>query len=213
MRKTLIAIFTVFVFCGVNLFPLMVLNRGDEAYEEGERSVSTIRKYIIEGAGYFLKSNSNMQLFLNKIELSELNGMDYSELQNTINSAVENMENAKETYSNLISITKITPYNPSVIEKLQLFDYPGFQEENKLNSEIFKQVEAFLSIGDVTGLYIKFKLDIDSIIVLLYNIKSSVDNEKFPEISSLWLINQKYSELMLLGQYGSQVFFEIKNVK
>jgi hypothetical protein len=192
------------------VYGYFVLNEFEEAYEEGERSASTIRKYIIEGAGYFLKSNSNIQLFLNKIELSELNGMDYSELQNIINSAIENMENAKETYINLISIAKVTPYNPFIIEKLQLFDYPGFQKENKLNSEIFKQVETFLSIGDVTGLYIKFKLDIDSILVPLYNIKASVYNETFPEISSLWLINQKYSELVLFGQYGSQVFFEIK---
>ncbi len=229
MRKTLIIISVavlIFFTFNIHAFPWIWANDSCRAYERGcsksgsggdtardKKSGLTLGQLVIEGAGCFLRSNSDMQLFLNKIELSELNGMDYSELQNIINSAIENMENAKETYINLISIAKVTPYNPSVIEKLQFFDYSGFQEDNKLNSEIFKQVEAFLSNGDVTGMYIHLKSDIDSILEKLYNIKSNVDSSTFPDIQKIWRANQEYLESLLFGQYVARIFIEINNTK
>ena len=116
--KIIIAVFFIF-FLAFNIYGYFVLNDGESAYGGGGKNAPTIRKYIIEGAGYFLKSHSDFLLFLNKIELSELNGIDYIELQNIIKRVIENLENAKAAYENLISIAKETPYNESVIEKLK----------------------------------------------------------------------------------------------
>jgi len=218
MRKELIIILLtvlILLFSKANVHAYFFANEGCTAYEGGceqgiRDATKTIKGYIIDGAGYFLKSNSDMQLFLSKIELSELNGTDYSELQNIINSAIENMENAKETYINLISIAKRTPYNPSVIEKLQLFDYSSFQEKNKLNADIFKQVETFLSNGNVNGIFEKLKEDMENILKKLYNIKSGVDSSRFPELSELWQVNQMNSVTMLFGQYATEILYALK---
>ncbi len=212
MRKTIIATFIVLIFFTLSLFPLMVLNEGDSAYEGGGKNTPTIRKYIIEGAGYFLKSRSDLLLLLNKIELSELNGIDYLELQNIIKSVIENMENAKATYENLIAIAKETPYNESVIETLKNFDYPGFQENQGLNNEIFKEVENLLIKGDVTGVFEKFKDDLENILATMYEVKYTVDSNTFPEIAVLWEINQKYVYSLLFGQYVAVVCKNLKNI-
>jgi hypothetical protein len=217
MRKSLIIILlAVFILFSLNvkLNAYFFANEGDRAYKGGGKydekgDTKTIREYTIEGAAYFLQSHSDFLLFLKKIELSELNGLEYPELQDIINSTIENIEKAKDAYINLISVAKATPYNGEVIEKLLLFDYTGFQREKGLNNVIFSKVAEFLSKGDVTGLYIQLKLDIESILEQLSNIQTSVDNEKFPEISNLWLINQKCSELILFGQYSSEVFFMV----
>jgi hypothetical protein len=225
MRKSTIFSIIVGIIIGlvsVNLYCMIIGNDSCRGYEGGCKSNdpgdlvgvkstdSSICQLLIKGGGYFLKSHSDLLLFLNKIELSELKGMDYFELKNIINSAIENMEYANETYINLISIAKITPYNPYVIEKLQLFDYPGFKEENKLNSEIFIQVEAYLSKGDITGSYIHLNSYMDSILDKLDKIKLNIYSNTFPEITELWSINQKYAETMLFGQYLAQVFIETK---
>jgi hypothetical protein len=217
-----ISVSVIISLVSVNLYGMIIGNDSCRGYEgsckfydisdpgSSKSTSQTICQLVIEGGGYFLKSHSDLLLLLNKIEISELNGVDYSELQYIINSAIKNMVNAKETYINLISIAKVTPYNPSIIEKLQLFDYPGFQKEKKLNSEIFKQVEVFLSKGDVTGVYNHLKSEMDSILEKLYEIKSDIDLNNFPEITALWRVNQKYSETMLFGQYVAEVFFNSK---
>jgi hypothetical protein len=211
MKKTILTVMLVITFFTGQIFAFVYANHACKANDacggEGKKSSgSNMGQMIIEGAGHFLMSHSEMLKFLNKIELSELTGPDYSELQDIINRAIESMENASETYKNLISIAKETPYNMDVISKLRIFDYAGYMKTNGLNRVIFKKVKYFLRKGDVIGVYIYLKSDMDSIIEQLVNIKSNVDSEVFPEISLLWRINQKYSESLLFGQYVAEVF-------
>jgi hypothetical protein len=161
---------------------------------------------IIEGAGYFLKSHSDMLLILNKVELSALSGPDYPGMQALMKDALENMEKAGETYKSLIAAAKETPYNPEVITKLMMFDYETFRETNGLNKDIFSRVKNYLVKGDVTGLYVLLESDMVFIIQQLKVIKSSIDTGTFPGISLLWRLNQKYSESLLTGQYIAEVF-------
>jgi hypothetical protein len=69
-----------------------------------------------------------MLLFLNKMELSELNGPDYPGMQDLLNRALENMQKASDTYKMLIAAAKETPYNQDVIAKIMLFDYEHFSK-------------------------------------------------------------------------------------
>ncbi len=211
MKKTILTVMLVITFFTGQIFAFVYANHACRAHnacdeEDYKSSGSSIGQMIIEGAGHFLMSHSEMLKLLNKIELSELTVPDYSELQGIINSSIESMEKASETYKNLISIAKETPYNMEVIEKLKIFDYTGYMQKNGLNSVIFLKVKDFLSKGDVTGVYIYLKSDMDSIIEQLYNIKSSIDSKLFPEISMLWRANQKYSESLLFGQGVSEIF-------
>jgi hypothetical protein len=225
MRKTITTVLTLLLILfslNIQIHGMIWANDSCRAYRDGcstsgsvgdtltyKKSDLTLGHLVIEGAGYFLKSNSDMQLFLNQIELSGLNGMDYKAVTEILNSAIENMERARILYENLIALAKVTPYNTEVITILINFDYTGFQIEYGLNTEIFKSVEELLNRGDVTGIYIHLKSCMDSMMPLLNRLKTFVDNEKFPEIEDVLELNQLYANALLFGQYVAQVFDRI----
>jgi hypothetical protein len=161
--------------------------------------------YIVEGAGYFLDSHSSMQAFLNRVEMSDVKGVDYNELREILYNAIENMEKAREAYYNLKLKADNTPYKQVMIDKLLEFNYEGFKESNGLIPFIFERVKNYLSKGDVRGIYAEFVSNTEKILEKLYEIKISVDSDQFPDISNLWRINQVYSEYLLYGQYTSEV--------
>ena len=162
------------------------------------------------GAGHFLKSHADFQLFLNKIELSEITGPNYDEWQGILNSAITGMENAAATYGELKNLAAVTPYNPEVIEKLKSFDYPGFMENKNLNQDIFKQVENLLGQGNVTGVYEKIFLDTGVILEALYRVKQEIDQKLFPTIYNLWELTRLYANSLFFGQYTAVVFKELR---
>jgi hypothetical protein len=165
-----------------------------------------LKTYVIESAGYFLNSHSDYQAFLNRVEMAEINGIDYNNLKEILYSAIENMEKAKSAYSNLKATSEKIPYNQAVIDKLMKFDYNGFRVQYGLIEPIFKKVKAFLSKGDIAGLDKTSLANMDTILKKLYEIKAAVDKDQFPEIALLWRINQLYIEDHLFGQYVSEVF-------
>ncbi len=202
----------IMLFTG-DILALVYVNRSCDAYNNcapnplGKSSVSpSMGQLIIEVAGYFLASHADMQTFLNKLELSEVNGVNYPEIQAILNSGITNMENASATFKNLIQLAKETPYDQVVIDKLTKFDYQGFMKKNNLLGDIFIKVQGFLAKGDVTGTYIKLKASKDAMIAQLYLIKAAVDSNLFPDTNLLYRVNQAYSETMLFGQYVAEVF-------
>jgi uncharacterized protein with ParB-like and HNH nuclease domain len=64
-------------------------------------------------------------------------------------------------------------------------------------------------MGNVTGIYNEFYSYTWHILYLLYTLKKDVDSEIIPEISTVWKVNQKYSEVKLFGQYMAMVFHSI----
>lgn len=209
-RTVLIATLMIMIFTG-NIFAILYVNRSCDAYNSCSPNTNggfapSMGQMIIEGAGYFLASHADMQSFLNKIELSEINGVNYPGLQEILNSAIVNMENAAGTYKSLIQAAKETPYNQAVIDKLMKFDYRGFMKKNNLVPDIFLKVRGFLARGDVTGAYIKLKASKDAIIIQLHMIKAAIDSNLFPDVNHLYRVNQSYCETLLFGQYIAQVF-------
>jgi hypothetical protein len=218
MKQTKIFII-LFLMTSVFIFPVIWANYSDISYdgdgssEDGKRSSApTIKILVIQGAGYFLKSHADFQLFLNKIELAELHGADFIELQDILNAAVNSMESAKSNYFALKNLAAVTPYNQAVIEKLRAFDYDGFLKEKGLNAAVFSRVKGFLIKGDVTGAYESVFLDTVELMDRLENIKKDIDKNKIPDISRLWELNQKYSDTMFFGQYIAAIFFEIRGI-
>lgn len=172
-------------------------------------SSQTIGQYVVEGAGYYLQSYSDMLLLLNRVEMSGTHGLNYEEAQTIINSAIEQLERAKTAYFGLKTLAAVTPYNPEVINLLVTFDYKSFQEEKGLNPSIFARVEAFLSKGDVTGVYDQLYEDVNAILGKLYNVKNSLDKNGFPVLEELWRINQLFSDSISFGQDIAEVFYGI----
>ena len=196
-----------FIIFNSHSFSYIMANRGDCAFGGGGEKGGSIKSYIIEGAGYFLNSYSDSLLFLNRIEMSEMNGIDYKELKGILYKAIENMENARDAYSNLKQTADNTPYNQAFINQLLYFDYAGFQKKRGLNNAIFKTVESYLRKGDVRGFFTLLLSRSEKILNQLYTIKEWVDTETYPLLSTLWRINQDYSITMLFGQYAADIFY------
>ncbi len=169
----------------------------------------TLKIYIVESAGYFLASHSDYQALLNRVELSEANGVDYNDLREILYSTIENMEKARASYVNLKTTSEKIPYNQRIIELLMKFDYDGFRAKYGLVEPIFAKVKTFLGKGDIRGLDFAILAKLDAILSKLYIVKAAADKDKLPEISLLWRTNQAYAEAHLLGQYVSEVFRDI----
>ncbi|UCH97352.1 MAG: hypothetical protein JSV88_11015, partial [Candidatus Aminicenantes bacterium] len=170
MRKLLIIIFflSIFFASSINLNSLMVLNESCKAFPrgcdsggglaglEGLKSGVTIGSLIAEGGTFFLKSSSDFDLFLSLVESSELSGPGYNALQAAINSAINNMEQARTTYFQLKNLADATPYDQEIISRLIEFNYTAFQLEHGLMPSIFEKVKTYLANGDVRGVYHEF---------------------------------------------------------
>ena len=216
MRKRIVIISLILLFAAaVPLNALMWANESCVAFPEGCRgrggkSSITIGGFIAEGGCYFLKSSSDKDLFLSLIESSELSGPNYTALRTAINSAVFNMEQAKNTYYQLKNLAAVTPYNQDVISKLIVFDYTGFQKENRLIPAIFDRVANRMGQGDVRGIYSESYLNLVELLETLQSVKEEVESNTLPDRSILWRINQKFSETKLFGQYVTEVFYSIR---
>jgi hypothetical protein len=209
--RIFLVVFTLF-FLSVNVFGVIWANDTDTGFDDpggGKAANITIRQYVIEGAGYFLDAYSDTLLFLNKIELAELNGVDYTELSLILTRAIDHMTDARTTYINLKQKADQTPYNQHIITELMNFNYNEFQQVNALNIVIFEQVTGYLKKGDIRGIYNHLLLDIEDIFNLLIAIKAEVDSHVFPGISNIWQLNHTSSQSLVFGQYVSMVFHDI----
>ena len=209
-KTTIFKVFLViFILCVFQMQGMgrIIMNTSEIAFEEP--GSTGIRQYVIEAAGDFLNSQSNFLLFLNKIEMEELNGVEYAELQQVINNTVVHMENARTKYKGLTQLANNTPYDQTKNAELMVFNYTSFQENKGLKGVIFNDVEAYLISGDVRGLYQQILGDTQSILDQLNVIKSAVDAEVIPNNSDLWQVNQSYSATLLSGQYAAEVFYDL----
>ena len=202
----------------INLFPRICANGsggafgGEESISHGMSGVSSlIETHVIEGAGHFLNAYSNILLFLNRVEKSGLEEMDFKEAALIVNRAIENMDNALAVYNQLIDIAERTPYNKNTIAKLMDFDYNGFMSRCGLNNIIFKEVKMYLSNGDVIGMYKYIRNEFLLIRKSLRKVKNDIDTENIPIISSLWTINDEFSKTLNFGQIVSRCFYEINS--
>jgi hypothetical protein len=143
--------------------------------------------------------------------LSDLNGLDYTELNQILDGAIHNMNNANNNYFMLILKAEFTPYNMTFIDKLKTFDYHGFESEYHLNAVVFDRVEGYLKKGDITGAFKACRTDILEIIAVLEEIKGYTTTNQLPDLTILWSLNELCSESLLFGQYAARVFAEVKN--
>ena len=192
-----------------NLEAKIFANYSEKGFESPGRE--EIRLHIIKAAGNFMKSYSDFLLFLNKVELAEIEGerIDYNELWQIIDNTIAHMENAKERYDTLKQIADNTPYNQTVISRLLDPNYSLPQESGSSKSVISSEVEIYLRSGDVRGIYHKIHADTRQILDILKVIRSDVEEEAVPGNTYLWTLNRLYSKTMLFGQYTAEIFSKV----
>ena len=125
-------------------------------------------------------------------------------------SALENMNNAKQTYEFLIQTAIKTPYNQSVIDILKDFDYESLMKENGLNGTIFEKVRGFLQKGDITGVFKYTYFRFLEIIYYLDAINLDVYRYHLPGLSIYWRLNESTADVSLFGSYVARVFAGIR---
>ena len=165
--------------------------------------------YVVQSAGHFLNSYSSWNTFLNRVEMAELNGLDYKELREILYTAIEEMEKANALYSDISTAAGKSVYVQSVIDCLIAFDYKTFQKEKGLNAVVFKEVTEYLEAGDIRGIYSNAMQTTGQILDRLYEVKVIIETDTFPKIEGLWEINQEYAVFGLFGQYVSQVCYAV----
>jgi hypothetical protein len=205
----LIMVVIIITMLSMNVWGLVFHNESPIIFPGDEKSPS-LESYVVTGAAGFLRSYSSMLLFLNKIELSVYNDLDYSELQSVLNSAIEQMNDARSAYNDLNREVSLLPYNPEVVAELAVFDYNGFEKAKFSNPSVFSEVRGYLKDGNVKGIYQKTLSDIEGILNMLAVLKTKIDAGQFPALSDLYKTNQSYSQALLFGQYVAEIFMEIK---
>ncbi|MFC2155490.1 hypothetical protein ACFLRB_03235 [Acidobacteriota bacterium] len=207
--KFIVVVFVI-IMLKTNALALIWANETEGSVIPPGNKSNSMRSYVISGAGHFLQSYSSMLTFLNKIERSELDGLNYAEIQSDLDSAIEYMTEVKTAYAEITREADMSTYNQEVIAKLLIFDYTAYEKANSLNHGIFTDVAFYLKKGDVKGIYHKLLSDIEGILNILAIIKEKVDVNVFPGVSDLHRMNQYYSQSLLFGQYVAEVFIEIK---
>ncbi len=191
-------------------------NHSDIAYEgvDGTSSTgevtlacsNTLEELLIKGAESFFKASADINLLSEKIEISDIYGSDFFTLWSAVNSALDNMNMARYYYQELQSKANSTPYNPVVINKLLVFDYDSFQQENGLLKDVFSEVKGYLVKGDVRGIYTRTSAYFDTIINTLETIKFKLYVGKVPDNARMWNLNQSCAKANMFGQYTARVF-------
>jgi len=199
--------------CGI-FEPLGCNTGGNGGSETGNTSYTqadiTLGRLITEGAANFTLSYSYTMRVSNLIELSELEGLNDVELRECLYSAIKHMELSAYNYYVLVQVSTPLKYKEDVKSKLEKMEYLELKDRKGIHSCVFDSVVSYLSVGDVKGVYQKFYNDSSNILGILYDIKKNVDNNLFPEIESIWRLNQGYSESLLFGQFVTEVFKEIQ---
>ncbi len=202
----------VSIFCSLSSSAFIHQNGAGGGYVgdiEGAGKNNTIESMVVDGAGYFLAAYSDVLELLQRVELSDKDGMDYTAAQDILGKAITNLENARDTYSALTNVAGNTPYNPQVIEKLKQFDYHTFQVNNNLNPVICKEVEAYLLNGDINGNLLVSYQCMSGILPLLHDIENDLAANRTPSIEILWQVNKAFANELLRGQTVAQIFQEI----
>jgi hypothetical protein len=206
----ILLVMTALMIVNTNSFAIWWCNNTDGAFngsgEDISASTDLIEQYIAEGAGYFLDSYSCTLQFMRKVELAINRELNYPELNQLLDSALTNMEQARATYKLLKETADQTSYNPAVIDALKNFNYDMYCYSNGLNREIFNGVKSYLIRGQVREIYGKLLSDMGTIIDLLQTVKKNIDNNLFPPVGTVRQLNQTFSTSLLFGQYVAGVF-------
>jgi len=225
-KNLLTKILTLFIVAGLmnlNIFSYVALNGAGGGYvnsDEGDNgsiqenffnTEKSIEMYIVEGSGYYLGAVACINNILQLYEVQDLSGIDFYRFNRMLDQALINMDKAITTFSTLIMKAENTPYNKEVLEKLAVFDYDAFMLENRLNNDIFQQVEGYLESGRITGVFKHTHENLLNIKGLLESIKSHASVNRLPNVNTMWQLNEQCLETSYFGSYVARVFHGINN--
>jgi hypothetical protein len=215
LKKGIILAVSIFILFNINAFSYVFFNGSETGYSGGTSngigiSNISIEMLIIEGSGYFSKSQADIQSFLNTIELQDTMVINYIDLYQVIKNSLNHMIQARSNFEELIKAAESTPYNLEVIGRLKEFDYDSFMKEYNLNPYIFGTIKEYLVKGDITGTFKYTNFQLKEIALLIEKIQEEINAYRLPEISVCWKLNELCAETTLFGSYIARIFKTIK---
>lgn len=210
-KKVLSAFLVLLLSTVFSLNARVVLNDSPVGFAPPQtESQLSLSEYIEEGANNFFTSYQGYISFLQKIEQADPSNFDFLQLGAFLKDSIIAIELTKASYSNLITQSENLEYAPAVISELKILDYDTFETEHLLVHSIFKETQAYLTKGDIKGIYNYMAGSVLSIGASLEKVKLSVDSGIFPDMNLVRKINQDYMTTLLFGQYVAEIFQQIK---
>ena len=217
VKSLLIIIISAFLF--MNAYSYIAYNGAGGGYGGGGESSggssicsqeNDVEYFIMLGAGHYLDAKTDIQQLLKSVEWQDIRGVNYTDMQFLVDSALYHMKNALYIYEILIRIAEMTPYNEAVQALLKGFDYDAYMLENGLNKDLFDIVRQHLQSGDITGIFKITRTNYTKLIQLLQAVKKEVHNNKMPGLSIFWQLNEILDNTSTIGSYTARVFVAIQ---
>ncbi len=180
---------------------------------DGELSAgSHIEELVMLGGAHFLKGQSLLLLLSNRVELSDLEGIDRTQWLGYLEESLQNISAAVDAYARLVTVADATPYNGAALNLLEKFDYNRFQGKFNLEPGIFKEVKQLLLKGNIRGFYKEFYISLVELKTILLGLREKyrVSADRIPGLADLWLANETSARMLIFSQYVTRVFFEIQ---
>ncbi len=178
----------------------------------GGKSGSRAEEFIIQGASYYLQSYSDFLLLLNESETGLIKGFDLTRAQQVIESGLDKLRVSEENYLLALAIIKKTVFDEAWLKALSAFDYERLAAERHLYPQVINQVAAFLTKGDVAGLYQQMADNLEGMITNLQALKEKAQEGILPGMEALRTLYRQYSDFMTSGYYASLVFSTVKSL-
>lgn len=162
-----------------------------------------IENLVTEGSALYFKSNADIMNFFAGIEIVPGAEYDFTGASALVKSARGYLKNAREKYLQAVQTGIAAGYVESKAGRLKTFAYDQFTADQELNGTVKERVKVYLSNGDVTGFYQAVADELEVLTVILEDIEKSLQNKVKPQLTDVWKLLQKLSELTLFGNYGT----------
>ncbi|UCH92732.1 MAG: hypothetical protein JSV88_20885 [Candidatus Aminicenantes bacterium] len=197
------------VFCLTSVLPAAWVGNDIPPGRGSGETDSRIEGFIIDGASFFLRSHADIFLLLNESEVGLKTGFNLEEAHQLIESALDRLIISREKYANALALMKSTAWDETWLQKLKAFDYKGLTAVRQLHPDVMEQVAGFLVVGNVVGLYEQMVDELANMEKILRNMSKNTQKGIPPEMETLRILFQQYSDFMLFGYYTSLVFSEV----
>ena len=208
-HKTLMLCF-IFALCSTQIYPRIWCNTTDGGFTDDEVLAGfSMKTHIVEAAAHFLNAYGHTMLLLNKIELSELYGLNFTEAQQLTNIAIEEMNYAIAEFSSLRELAAKTPYNDNVLDLVAAYDFAQFESRKKANASILGNLKDLLVQKKLREYYDQIQTNLYEIVGHLNLLKSHLDGNIYPDFEAVHNLNQVLAETMISGEYAAEIFHEV----
>ncbi len=207
--KALMLCFILSVFC-TQIYPRIWCNTTDGGFsDDAVLAGFSMKTHIVEAAAHFLNAYGHSMLLLNKVELSELYGLNFPEAQELVNAAAQEMNDAIVEFALLRELAERTPYNKNVLDMVTAYDFEAFELRKKANTSILSNLKGFLLEGKLREFYTQMDANLNEIVGHLNLLKSQLDGNINPDFETIHNLNQILAETMVSGEYAAEIFHEV----